>query len=100
MPPGHCFDEESSKDIIDLEVLSIENFQSSILQIRKNISVFKSTQDVRCKQYEDDARTYIRDMDNAERAAADASGAYVSKNVSFLIIISFYVRLNLLHDLS
>lgn len=89
LPSGHCFDEESSKDIVELEALSIGNFQTNILQIQKSISVFKATQDARCKPYEEEAKTYLRDMNNADRAAADASAADASENVIFFIIISF-----------
>lgn len=89
LPPGHCFDEESCKDIVELEALSIGSFQTNILHIQKSISVFKATQDARCKPYEEEAKTYMVDINNADRAAADVSAADASENVSFFIIISF-----------
>jgi hypothetical protein len=78
LPPEHCFNEESAKDVLELEALNIVNFQTSILQIRKGVSVFKVTQDARCKPYEDQAQAYLKDMNSADRAGATASTAAAS----------------------
>jgi hypothetical protein len=94
LPPEHCFNEESTKDALDLEALSIVNFQTNILQIRKGLSVFNATQDSLCKPYEDEALAYMKDMNNADRAAAAAPGADYQENVGFLFFVFFYMHLN------
>lgn len=104
LQPGQGFDEEAEKETLTAEVSNLEFMQNTLTHLRRSFSLFKTSQDARCRKYEDAASLFIKQMSKDDaRDGVDGTRANVSHsdgNVSFnflffihsFLFLSIYLR--------
>ena len=77
LPHGRVCDDAVSKEELSIELTNIEMLRNSISHARISLGMIKKLQDCRCKPFEDEADTLLRDLVEKEASvvATDAAAA-------------------------
>ena len=77
LPPGHGFDAESSKEVLSIEAIFLEELRQSTSLLRASFGLFKGMRDARCKPFEDEASVVMRQIQRQDSVCLGREGGHV-----------------------